>query len=85
MKYCYDFNTVGVRDNNINDGKLVAECPRCREDETQEHIILCKENRVSQVEFIYTLEQKLLRVESNNVFLEEIAMIINDIRIYLIQ
>ena len=44
-----------------------------------------KDNRISRAEFIYMLEQKLLRAENDNVSLEEIAMMINNIRIYLIQ
>ena len=84
LKCYYDFNVVGVRDNMINKGTILKECPKCREDETQEHVILYKDNRVKRAEFIYNLERKLPKIANGVINLEEVVMIINDIRSYLI-
>ena len=84
IKCCYGFNAVGLWDNMINNGILAVECLRCRDKETWEHVILCKEIRLARAKFIYELKQKLLRVQGQ-VSLEEIALMINNIRAYLTQ
>ena len=63
----------------INNKISTVEYPHCGDDETWEHVIQCKENIICRAEFIYNLA----RVESNNMSLQEIALIINDIRTYL--
>ena len=62
-----------------------VEYPRCRNEEMQKHIIQYPDNQIKRVEFIYQLEQKLPRVNNNQVMLEEIVMIISNIRTYLIK
>ena len=84
MKCYYRFNTIRVYNNMINNRISTVECPYYSEDEIQKHVIQCKENMICRVEFIYNLEQKLLRVESNNISLQKIVLIINDIRTYLV-
>ena len=69
----------------INKGTTSKECPRYEEDEMSEYIILYKDNRVKRVEFIYNLERKLPKIANKVIDLEEVVMMINNIRSYLIQ
>ena len=75
---------MGIRDNIINEGSIVRDYPRCREDETWKHVVLCLENHRRRAEFIYALEQKLPRI-GGDIDLVEIADFITDIRSYLVQ
>ena len=68
----------------INEENIVRDCPQCGEDETWEHVLLCRENHHRRAEFIYNLEQKLSRV-NRAVELQHIAMMITNIRTYLTQ
>jgi len=83
LKCYYGYNLMGIRDNFINEKNTVKDCPRCGADEMWEHIVLCNANHYRRAKFVFNLEQKLLWL-NNTVELEQITMIITDIRHYLI-
>jgi len=63
LKCCYGFNAIGIRDNKINEGTMVVDCPRYGESKTWKHIILCNENHYRRAELIYELETKLPQIK----------------------
>jgi len=65
LKASYGFNAVGIRDKKINKGNTKSDCLRCGElEKTWEHIIQYNANRELRAEFVYKLEERLLRCDS---------------------
>ena len=83
IKCANGFNHYGLRHAMINGNMVEANCPRCNQVETWDHVIKCRETVALRKEFIQKLVVELVEGKPSNVSIELIMSFVEDILRYI--
>ena len=83
IKYANSYNQCGARDEIINQKMVGAECLRCSEPETWEHVILCEQTKNHRKPFVENALKELMKNRPPQTYRDVIIEIIKDIVVYL--
>ena len=72
IKCAHGYNHYGLREAMINDCVVEAQCPRCEQVETWDHVIKCRETISLRKEFVKDLVVKLVQNKPEDVNVEAI-------------
>ena len=83
INYSHRYNHYGVRNVMFNNNLTEADCSRCNELETWDHVIKCPKTRELQKEFIKDTTLEIIKINKGKINEEEILDMIEDIVVYL--
>ena len=83
IKCAHGFNHYGLRHSMINEKLIEANCPRCNQIETWDHVVWCSDTVRLRREFITELLLDLLAEKNDEVSIDNIMSFGEDIVRYL--